>query len=397
MIRTLSGKNKDSTISVDITNESLLEKAYEKLKSEDEVTLIHDPSDIRKPHSKDAEDLGKVRDLKGRIINGYSTHNIIALPSKAKEVILLSNKTYSNKSNEFLSQENIKKIEDGKEFEGRAEAQKLYDCGKYFNKKTLSKDEITASSTGLKKENSGLRITHVLDREFDDNDYIHLISNNLKDDFVIRSKKTRTLNEKDDGGKKIKLIESDFVHHGDLPFQKLQIKNKVIQDGKIRLEWRPYNDIAAVKVTIIDRKGNNVFDDSMLLLTNKIVSNLTEAYAVYKKYLQRSKIEYVFKFLKEGLGWEEMQIKDFQAIKNLLSLCFYVAAYLYEIGDETAHDDYAVILADLGGGKGKVTRHFILEGIKILCSHYKYEVYIKKNGIPYQTEKVIKDSFSIGL
>ena len=70
----------------------MLEQVSIKLNQEDEVTLIHDPSDIRKPHSKEAEDIGKVRDLKGKIINGYSTHNIIALPSNAKKVMLLSNK-----------------------------------------------------------------------------------------------------------------------------------------------------------------------------------------------------------------------------------------------------------------------------------------------------------------
>jgi hypothetical protein len=60
MLRTLSGENTKSTISVDKTNETLLEQVSIKLNQEDEVTLIHDPSDIRKPHSKEAEDIGKV-------------------------------------------------------------------------------------------------------------------------------------------------------------------------------------------------------------------------------------------------------------------------------------------------------------------------------------------------
>ncbi len=88
----------------------------------------------------------------------------------------------------------------------------------------------------------------------------------------------------------------------------------------------------------------------MLLLTNKKVTTFDEAYEVYIAYLSRAKIEYVFKFLKEGLGWENMQIKNFKGIQNLLAVCFYVASYLYEIGKEKAYDDYAIMLAKLGDG-----------------------------------------------
>jgi hypothetical protein len=277
MLRTLSGENTKSTISVDKTNETLLEQVSIKLNQEDEVTLIHDPSDIRKPHSKEAEDIGKVRDLKGNIINGYSTHNIIALPSNAKKVMLLSNKTYSNKSDNFLSQDIIKKLLSGKDFDGQDKANKLYQSGKYFNKKTLSKDEITRCSTKLKEFNLSLKITHVLDREFDDNDYISLISKDLNDDFVIRSKKSRTLDLKGDDGKKIRLINYEFNDKGQIAFQKIRFKKRVVQDGKFMISWTAYNEIVAVKITVLDRDGNNVFNDSMLLLTNKVVNNIDDA------------------------------------------------------------------------------------------------------------------------
>ena len=47
-----------------------------------------------------------------------------------------------------------------------------------------------------------------------------------------------------------------------------------------------------------------------------------------------------------------------------------MASYLYEIGKEKAYDDYAILLSDLGGGKGKVTRHFITQGIRELLNYY---------------------------
>jgi hypothetical protein len=111
----------------------------------------------------------------------------------------------------------------------------------------------------------------------------------------------------------------------------------------------------------------------MLLITNKTVVSGEQALLIYQIYLKRSRIESVFKFLKDGLGWEEMQIRDFQAIQRLLSFCFFIAAYLYETGDQQVHDDYVVLLARLGGGKGKVSKHYILQGIKALLSKYRVE------------------------
>lgn len=397
MLRTLTGDNKKSSINADKINDALIHQVAEKLKLENEVTLIHDPSDLRKPHSKEAENLGKVRDLEGNIINGYSTHNVIAIASCAKELSLLSNVTYSNKSDDFLSQETIKKVLTGKDIKGNDEAKKLYESGSYFNKKSISKDEITKCSMALKEANQSVKLTHVLDREFDDNEYIDLISNILNDEFVIRSKKSRCINEVANQGKKVRLITSMFERVDSIKFQKMKFKRIVIQDGQFNISWTAYNDITAVKITVLDRDGNNVFNNSMLLLTNKTVTNIDEAYAVYQKYLQRSKIEYVFKFLKEGLGWEDTQIRDFKAIQTLISLCFYVAAYLYEIGEEAAYDDYAVMLSDLGDGKGKITRHYILEGIKVVSNYYKYQLYIKNKKISTEDQDAMKDTFSIEL
>ena len=390
MVRTLSGENSKSDISPDVTNNALMDFAKEKLKSEDSVTLIHDPSDIRKPYSTDLEDIGYVRSLDNKIIHGYSTHNIIALPSKSKIVTLLSNKTYSNRADDFLSQETISKLESGIDFTGRESAQKIYESGNYFNKKTISKGEISRVSQALKQSNPAIKISHVLDREFDDDDYIDLISNILGDEFVIRAKKSRCLDELDENGKKVRLIVSTFDNSHQLPFQKLSIKKTVIQDGKILVEWKVYGEIYAVKITILDRGGNNVFDESMLLLTNKEIVSFDDAYHVYKEYLKRSKIEYVFKFLKEGLGWEEMQVREFKAIENLISLCFYVAAYLYDIGDQEAYDDYAVMLSELGDGKGVISRHFILKGIHVVSNHYKYQWHMEKKKISKEKQNAIK-------
>ena len=97
MVRTLSGENSKSDMSPDVTNNALMDFAKEKLESEDSVTLIHDPSDIRKPYSTDLEDIGYVRSLDKKIIHGSSTHNIIALIwVRMSGTKLRKNKSYSS-------------------------------------------------------------------------------------------------------------------------------------------------------------------------------------------------------------------------------------------------------------------------------------------------------------
>ena len=116
----------------------------------------------------------------------------------------------------------------------------------------------------------------------------------------------------------------------------------------------------------------------MLLITNKFVTTEEQALLIYQIYLKRSRIETVFKFLKEGLGWEEIQLRNFLGIQRLLSFCFFIAAYLYKIGDQEVDDDYAILLARLGGGKGVVSKHYILQGIKALLSKYRVDRFFEE-------------------
>ena len=150
------------------------------------------------------------------------------------------------------------------------------------------------------------------------------------------------------------------------------------------LAWKRHNEI---KIEVEDRKHNAIFNDPMLLITNIPINTSEDAYSVYLKYLQRSKIECVFKFLKEGLGWEDVQVRDFKAIQNLLSLCFDVACYLYRIGEQKIHDDYIALLAEIGGGKEKITRYFILEGLSCIFKKHRVDQIFKKRNVSKEAQE----------
>ena len=381
-----------SDISVEKINESLAERFINNNTNMSEAYLIHDPSDIRKPHSKKTENLGKVRDLSGNIINGYSSHNIVGIAGDNKSVHLLSHISYSNKDDKFLKRELIKKLEENKEFEGKKDAKTLYESNDYFNKKIISNKEIRDISARLKSLKPNLKITHILDREFDDDDYLKTIDSSINDFFIVRSKKTRTDDTADKNKASTKLIDAKFEQTKIIEIQKIRFKDKVYQDVKLEISWKKHHSYNAVKISIRDRNDTEIFKNPMLLLTNKVVEIDEDAYQIYLDYLKRSRIEYVFKFLKEGLGWEEIQTRNFQGIQNLLSICFYVSSYLYEIGKEAAHDDYAILLAEIGGGKGKVTRHYILEGVKLILGKIRVDEVFERHCITPKIQENIKNT-----
>ena len=137
-------------------------------------------------------------------------------------------------------------------------------------------------------------------REFDDDEYLKIIDSAINDNFIVRSKKTRLDELTDKDEKSTKLITSKFEQNYIIDVQKIQFKDTVCQDVKIEVSWKKHYGYSAIRITIRDRKGDEIFKNPMLLLTNKPVNCNEDAYQIYLGYLKRSRIEYVFKFLKEG-------------------------------------------------------------------------------------------------
>ena len=63
----------------------------------------------------------------------------------------------------------------------------------------------------------------------------------------------------------------------------------------------------------------------------------------------------VFRFLKQNLGWESFQIRDFKSIENLLSLAFFLVGYLKELQEELEKCLLATFLCKRAFSKGKVS------------------------------------------
>jgi len=374
----------------ELTHEKIInvvrDSAINKLKSPDknQIYLLHDPCDIRKPYSEKLEDLGIVRDLSGELIHGYRSMNTIALNPDDMDVHLMDHVSYSNRSDDYLKRSYIDLYEQDQWHEIPASILKKIHQQEFINLHTLFKDQLRRCSEQLKSSNPSVEITHIQDREFDSEDFFQFIDEELKDKFISRIRKSRNSNQLKKELTKTgkiskkksyeKIIDKNFQDSALFSYSKIRLKKKVYQNVRCKIEWdthaiEGHPIYTIIRVQFYDRKGNSIYKDPMLLISNIVVKNEQMALGIYRSYLLRSKIEALFKFLKQELGWENIQVRDFKSIQNLLALGFYVSAYFYEIKEIIEDNSLFRQIADFGGGKGKRTKHYFMNGLAKLCNY----------------------------
>lgn len=69
-----------------------------------------------------------------------------------------------------------------------------------------------------------------------------------------------------------------------------------------------------------------------LLVTDWPVVDESSAVRIFRMYRQRWAAEDSFKFTKECLGWEEVQVLDLDAVRTLVALAWVAAGFLYDLG-----------------------------------------------------------------
>jgi Transposase DDE domain len=391
-----------NTVDVEKLNESLLINQVDAVKGKASISIIYDGSDIRKGESSSLENLGWVKDLKGIWVRGYNTFNAVRV--ERGEVGLLSCVPYSNRDPHFLSEKERKQFESGKLLDkARQKEIELYlEDEDMYNQKQIYKSTIKSVHDNFKSVNEDAVLNHILDRGHDDNELFKFIDD-LGDKFTIRLKNNRnspfqTLDEKTQKEKFLKWSEIDLGNRAEKCYEKVAFKKRVYVKPRALFEWdnivienRQY---CIVRVRFYTYDGQPIFKEPMFIITNHEVNDAQMAQFVYQLYLQRSKIEGVFKFLKDVLGWETFKVQDFESIKNIIALCFFVGAYFYDIQDELTKDDNIQWICELGGGKGTVSRYFFLKGLeKLLIAQqvelFKQEFNISKEQIDYAFDLII--------
>jgi hypothetical protein len=93
---------------------AIREHSVAALGDEARLIVLHDPCDIRKEQAEVMEKLGKVRDLEGNLINGYSTFNSVAVDLTGKKLYPVDIAVYSNGDEHYVTVEELKALAKGK-------------------------------------------------------------------------------------------------------------------------------------------------------------------------------------------------------------------------------------------------------------------------------------------
>ena len=387
-------------------SEALKENSIEKFSGKKRVYLPSDHCDIRKKHSWKMENIGKVLDLDKKVINGFSTLASIAIDENKRDVTLMDISVFSNKEKRFIKQDELKDYENGKiaDKSREAEIKALVDEDKHINMTLSLMRQSKRISETLKVANPDISLCHIHDRFADMNEYLEHIDQNLQDEFVIRATKARVSNQTKLNEKgnivKVKLIDSKFANRESKLIEKLRLKGKIYEQAKSVIEWDRVkinkNWYTAVRITLKTRDGKNIFPNPMLLISNIKVNSYIQAKEIYYIYLLRSKIEAVFKFLKDVLGWEEFQVRDWESIKNIIALSFFIGNYFYEIESSLIEHPTIEIICQLGDGKGTVSRFYFLQGLKKLLIAQSVFQFKEDKGISDDAWREITDFAGIG-
>jgi len=357
-------------------SKALRENITQKFGEKKRVYAIGDHCDIRKGYSKKLENIGKVRDLEGNITNGYTTLGSVIVDENRKDITLADISVFSNKEDRFVTQKELKDYESEKieDKERESKIKELVESKEHINMTLSVREQTQRVSQALKAQNPELSVCHVHDRFCDSVEYFEHIDQTLNDEFVVRVKLSRNSNKTmvDSKGKEkaIKLIDSKFDNKKTYIIDKLRLKGKLYQQAKVLIEWDTLmlnsKEYSVVRITLKKKSGEAIHKKPMMLISNIKVNSYIGAKEIYHTYLLRSKIEAVFKFLKDVLGWEEFQVRDWNSIKNIIALCFFIGNYFYEIESALIHNPTIEIICQMGNGKGTVSRHFLLEGLKVM-------------------------------
>ncbi|MCA9963588.1 MAG: hypothetical protein KC423_05075 [Anaerolineales bacterium] len=395
-------------------SETLRQISVAGLSDEEVVIALHDPCDIRKAYSEKLENLGVVRDLEGKLVSGYNTFNTVCVNGDGKQLHLSDITVYSNGDEaHYVTQAELDKLvkkqvagikaKEEVVFTEREQAMlQLLADDEIVNLGRVSRKQLQAVSRQFKAANPEVEIWHVLDRQFDGAPLFEFMTHDLQDKCVIRLKISRNSQEKwvNEAGKECPVKLKDVALEGKQVeiLNKVRIKGKVYEQVKRIIEWGTLvlagESYAIVRVTLLKRDGHPIFKQPMLLLTNHSVVTYQAALGIYRIYLMRSKIEEVFKFVKNAVGWEEFQVRDWESIKNLIATAFFIGGYFYQIEPQLSQHPAIEWLCQLGNGKGKVTRHFFLEGLRNLLIHHHVERMRTQSGI---TDAEWEDMLSLAL
>lgn len=366
--RLVHHQNQRTELSAETLTERLQVQGAERVAGSPELIVVLDGSDLRKPHSQKLEYLDTVRDLKGHPIPGYHTLNALGLTPEGRQT-LLSHTTYSSQAPGFLSEN------------------------------AIVLQAIKQIVRSLREVGVG-RIIFVLDRGFDDLKVLRLLKK-WHVDFVVRVQHTQRRTWLTPTAQEQSLqaaLQLAPISHS------FEMARPVVREG--RVSWRPTHTDVRVQDVWLDQgklavnavhlsfptrpKGE---EQGWVLLTSLSVMPGVDAGQVVRLYLRRWSIEDVFAWTKTALGWEDVRVQDFEALRTLVAMAWVAASFVFTLGASLDTPEVR-LLAHLGGyvphknrPPGKKT---LLLGVQRLAAAYLTAQTTHQPG-DYASEKAAMD------
>jgi hypothetical protein len=310
----------------------------------DELWLIADGSDLRKPYAKEMPYLMKVRALDKSLIPGYRTLTVLGVTPHHRGI--LYHRLFSSKAPDFVSEPH--------------EVQSA----------------LTTVSQAIATLQQRMLVTWILDSGFDDvalwrtiwEQHHHLVCRIAHPERLVELRdgqsgwqagtladarkqsallaRTQTLLEVQKRGQRRAKRQSVTAEIRACPIR-LTYATNVRRKGEgeriTRMVW-------LVEIRLLD-----TLLDPWLLLTDWEVVTEAQALRLFQMYRQRWAVEDSFKYTKECLGWEEVQLLELEGIRMLLALAWVAAGFLYRMG-VTLQWESVYLLARLGGWEPRPNR-----------------------------------------
>ncbi len=286
------------------------------------------------------EHLQKVRALDGGLVNGYRTITVLGVTPQRRGV--LYQHLFSSKAPDFVSEP--------RETEGALTA-------------------VSAALAPLKSCEPKVASTWIMDSGFDDVAVWRTVWEQ-EEHLVVRVAHTE---------RQVRYLDRhDQWHNGSIAQAQLQMRKMATAQTEleIRLQGQPQTKRQRVQAVLsacpvelsyrtnVRRPGPGkpvtkhlwlvevrIADSSWepwLLLTDWPVKDAAGVVRIFQMYRQRWAVEDSFKFTKECVNWEEVQVLDLEGVRTLVALAWIAAGFLYELG-VTWEWEEVQLLARLGG------------------------------------------------
>lgn len=314
-----------------------------RLAEESDLWVIFDGSDLRKPHAETMEYLQRVKRLSGGgMVNGYRTLNAIGLGTDGRRG-LLYHRLFSSAAPDFVSEP----------AETRAALR-----------------SVGTALTPLQA--SGTVVTAILDSGFDDvavwgevwGQGWQLVCRLYHRDRWVERVDGRAcqLHELAEKLRTLTTVEAEMVvRKVGQSRPKLQAVEATVAAVPLVVRWRTGLRTAEAgpeqprQCWLVAVTLQRTVTEAWWLLTDQPVETAEQAQRIFRMYCQRWAIEDAFKLAKSCLGWEQVQLLAYDAVRLLVALGWVAAGFLFELGVSLGWDELQV-LRRLGGGEARPNR-----------------------------------------